>query len=135
MSRFTDQLRTIRIFNAHNFAGNGNVYISYTPRGDGRSMHSPEWGIYRPGYQTDPGAPWYDYGNKKFLLFTHGATHAERKAAALALAKGWASQKYGITNWAKTPFGDWMEAEFVKNRTAALKRLLSTVAKEQRQRA
>lgn len=119
MSKLTEQLRTIRIFNAHDFAGYGNVYISYCPQLLGRGGRSAHWGVYRAGYQTDRNAPWYDYGNKVFTVWGR-----QDKAAKLEEAKAWASKKYKIKEWAKTPFGDYMDAKVVAARLNVLERAL-----------
>ena len=121
MSKITDKLNEAGIYNAHGFAGHGNVYIVYTPNDNMRGGLSARWQVDRPGYRTDPDAHWQDRGCKTFDLFNVGGTHKEKKEIAFAEAKAWASERYGITEWARTPFGSWMDANFVK---ARLKELL-----------
>lgn len=121
MSKIKDKLGEVKVHNAHNFAGHGNVYIAYSPNEYGRIMRPARWQVVRPGFKTDPDGHWMNYGHKTFLLVNAGETHKEKKEIALEEAKAWASERYGITEWAKTPFGDWMDADFVK---ARLKELL-----------
>ena len=121
MSKLTDAFRTIRIFNEYNFADD-QPYVSYTPNGDSRSMQVSQWSIIKGEERTDDNlsAPWYDYGRKTFVVMGR-----EDKATKLEAAKAYASEKYGIKEWAKTPYGSWMDAEFVKARTKELKQALA----------
>lgn len=123
MSKFTEELRTIGIINNHDFASHGNVVILYSPNEYGRGSRSAQWIVYRPGYQTAPDAHWTDYGNKTFTIWGNG-THKEVKEQKLAEAKEWCEERYDITEWAKNPFGGWMDAAYVKTRVAELKALL-----------
>lgn len=119
MSKLTDKLRTFHIVNSHDFGGHGTVFIYYKAADTGRGCIPAWWAVHRVGYKTDPNAAWYAYGNKTFSL-VGGESHKERKAKTLEVAKAWASEKYGIKEWAKDPFGNWMDAEFVKTRLAEL---------------
>lgn len=121
MSKATDVFRAAKVFNSHNFYGHGNVYITYTPNDYGRGGRSAYWAVCRPGFKTDAEAHWRDYGNKTFTLYRHQGTHAQRRAASLADAQAWAAERYGITEWAKDPYGSFGEAGFVKARIAELK--------------
>lgn len=42
-------------------------------------------------------------------------------ASEFETAKQWAGESYCITEWARTPFGSWMDAAFVAYRLAELK--------------
>lgn len=119
MSKFIERLRDVHMFNAYDFArDSGRVFICYTPQDTGRSGHGASWGVHRIGYQTDPNGPWYHYGDKHFAVFM------DTRAGALTKAQGWAGKKYGISEWARTPFGSWMDAGFVKSRLAELKKAI-----------
>ncbi len=61
-------------------------------------------------------AHWMDYGNK-----TVSVSCRERKQVVLEELMKWAGDRYGIKEWAKTPYGSYMDAEFVKRRIAELK--------------
>lgn len=111
MSKLTESWRSLQIITAWDFAEQGEVFIEY---------QNGDWLVMRPGYQTFPEAPWYHYGNKAFKVLNR-----HDKQAQLDKAKAWAFTKYGITEWARTPYGSWMEAEFVKQRTAELKALVA----------
>ena len=116
MSKFTEQMRKVGVHNSNAFAGKGNVYISYNS-GNSRACQPSRWQVHRPGFKTDSTAHWMDYGSKSFL--------GRKQSGAFDEAKEWASERYGIKEWARTPFGDWMDAEFVKTRVAELKRLIN----------
>lgn len=121
MSKLTERYRAFGIHNEHGFAGN-NVFLSYTPNGYGRGGHGSRWQVIKGDEQTEPTEPWYNYGKKTFTVssHSHGTTHAEGKQKALEAAQVWASEKYKIKQWARTPYGSWMDAGFVKKRIAYL---------------
>lgn len=122
MSKLTDQLREIRIFNDHGFFNDGGtqVYISYSPAERGRAYKSACWQVHRfvngREVQTDPDGHWRDYGRKTFSAYRR-----EDKAPALERAQAWCAERYGITEWARSPFGGYGDAEFVKARLKELK--------------
>lgn len=115
MSKLAEQLRSLHIVNAWDFAGHGNVYIEFCAAIRGRWAMPAKWIVRRPGHDTYAGGPWYDFGNK--ALRCSRITRRE----ALEEIKQWAGEKYGIKEWARTPYGSWMDAEFVKRRLAKLK--------------
>lgn len=124
MSKFTEQLRGIGIYNPHGFAVTGTVFIDYYPNENGRGGRGARWVVDAVGFKVDPNAPWYAMGRKEFSILGRG-THAEVKAHQLEETKNWASEKYGIKEWERTPFGTFMDAEFVKTRMAELKKQLA----------
>lgn len=99
MSKFADKLRALNIYNNHDilkrFGKHGHdVYVDYDKaESRGRCSHST---VYSPSHKTDPQSAWYDYGNKSFV--------GNRKES-LPKAMEWASDKYGIAEWAVSPFG------------------------------
>lgn len=113
MSKLTEGFRDIGTYNDHGFFDRGRVFVSYGP---GDKWFSPRWQVVRPGFKTDPDAHWKDNGHKTFYVWRR-----DEKAAQLEAAKAWAGEKYGITEWARSPFGGWGDAAFVKARTAELK--------------
>lgn len=119
MSKLTEELRTVGVFNSHGFYNGqeprGQVFIGYRTE-DGRSPFSSRWLVYRIGFKTDPGAHWSDNGNRSFI--PHGR-HSRKEA--LAEAQAWAGKRYGIGEWKRDPFGSYGDAEFVTARTAELK--------------
>ena len=110
MSRLTEKLRAVGVYNAYGFAGRGNAYIIYIPA----ETLSGRWAVVRPGYRTDPTAHWMEHGNKTF-------TGSGDKKQGLENSKKWASARYGIKEWERTPYRSYMDAEFVKSRINELK--------------
>lgn len=122
MPRMSDKqqrelLARVRVHNAHNFANvdGSPVYIKYRPEERGRAYRPPAWQVCRVGYQTNPGGHYLDNGHKTFPI--DGRDDKDPQEAA---AKAWAAQRYGVTEWAKTPFGSWMAKAFVEARLAEL---------------
>jgi hypothetical protein len=124
MSKFTEQLKQLKIYNSYDYAGKGQVYISYTCSGGGLGKVRV-WQVIRPGFKTDPEASWYDYGCKTFVVF--GKVDKQEK---LEEAIKWATLKYEINVWIKSPYGDWMDKEFVQKRNKELKAQLKELSKE-----
>jgi hypothetical protein len=120
MSKLTDYYMTLGICNACGFAGTGNVFIDYYPYDD-LSNSGREYVVCRPGFQTNPNDKrWFNYGNKVFPLSSYAGSVAERRRLALRDAQEWASKEFGVAKWKRTPFGSWMEEEFVNRRMRQL---------------
>lgn len=83
--------------------GGGKVFVCYEPQVRGRGGMGPKWTVVGIGFNTDPKAPWYNYGRKTF----NGSNNSPSKQEAL----DWAAQTYGITAWKKDPFGVFQAAE------------------------
>lgn len=68
------------------------VAVSYNPRPSGRMgiARCNKSTVYSPFFKTNPNSAWYDYGNKTFT---------GNRNASFLLAKIWASETYGITEW------------------------------------
>lgn len=138
MSKMTDRLQPLGIFNDYGFCYESGVVndiyrvnrpeppkidglpdvvpmISYSPAQTGRGYKSACWHVIRKHFATDPDAHWRDYGKKTFPV-----RGREEKKPQLEAAMEWASAKYGVREWAKTPFGAYAPAEFVKARLAQL---------------
>ena len=62
---------------------------------------------------------WADYGSKCFLVWGR-----KDRADKLSAAKMWASDKFGIVEWARDPFGSYGEAAYVKEHVKFLLGLL-----------
>lgn len=144
MSKLTDDLRRIGVLNDHGFcyesgAVNANrcvrpkppviegipevvPFVAYTPAEPGRGYRSAHWQVIRGKYITDKDAHWRDNGKKTFSMYRR-----EEKAKQLEAALAWASDRYNITEWAKTPFGSYAPAAFVKARLAQLRELTKTL--------
>jgi hypothetical protein len=104
--------RAVRIFNEHNYSQE-NVYIFYRAGENGRITISAAWGIRDPRKSLSD--RWHDYNCKYFT--TNGV---KSRPAILAKALAWVTERYGIIQFAKTPFGSWMEKSFVEKRNAEI---------------
>ena len=117
------ELSAAGIHNGHEIAARGpepQVFIDYTPE-QGRLGGGQVWRVYRVGYKTAPEEPWYNYGNKTFMVFR------VTKGEALEAAKAWVAERYGIQEWERSPFGSWHPMgtldELRKQEQAASRRL------------
>lgn len=138
MSKLTEQLREIKVFNPHHFYEHGQVHVDYYPTVGVRTDH---WAVVQEGFTTDPdryqaravriigGAsvpdvgPWSANGNMTFSGY-RARPDETRRAAGLRLAQEWAAERYGITEWKRDPFGSYGSAEYVSARLAELKQQL-----------
>ena len=100
-------LRARHIYNPWDLAKRQNglqVFIDYSPQMLGRAMHFACWQVLRIGYKTDKGgAAWYDMGNKTFPCYHPRGDKAPQLQAALA----WATERYHIAEWERSPFGSY----------------------------
>lgn len=99
MSKIADQLRELRVFNTHEilsrFGAKGLDVAALYVTPSARSVMARATMIYSPSHQTNPNAAWYDNGCKSFV---------GTKEKSMPKAIAWASEKYGITEWATCPF-------------------------------
>lgn len=106
MNKFAEALGDIGLHNPHNYAS-GKPYISF--------QAYQEWSRSN-GWNLS----WGDR-TKNFSLF------GSDRATVLEEAKTWASERFGIKEWARTPFNSLMDAEFVKSRNKELKEQLKAI--------
>ncbi len=114
-------LRLLGIFNEYGFADD-HLYICYHPADNGRGGCGAKWAVVWGRRKTDPNSHFMDYYRKTFSV-----RGRDDRAPRLAEAMEWASKKYEIKEWAKTPFGSMMEASFVAKRTLELQVLRDRV--------
>jgi hypothetical protein len=103
-----------RITNSYGLAGHGNVIIYQVPY----SRQEPGgscFAVCRVGFQTNSNAAWYNHGNQTFNYMGRADI-----PGALATAKEWGTVRYGITDWVKNPFGDWMSKAVLDRRIAEI---------------
>lgn len=81
---------------------NTKVYIDYCTALHGRMARNACWQVLGVGFNTDPDAPWYNYGNKTFNVWGRDDKESKRLEAI-----SWTSEKYGIAEWEKSPFGSY----------------------------
>ncbi len=132
MSKFTEQLReSLRICNDYQFICSKEeptppsstdytrqVYIYYVPYSS-MSAGSQGWHVYSPYFNTAPDSAWYNHGKKVFYVLDK-----DDKKEQFEAAKKWATKKYKIKEWIRSPFGAYMDKEFTKKRIKELKQLL-----------
>lgn len=106
MSKLTDQFRARWIHNICEFYGN-EPYVVYYPRQIGRGGSSPRWAARKADKNLSEA--WYDYGARTFLVWND-------KKKALAEAQAFVTDKFGVKEFARDPFGGYGEANFVKAR-------------------
>lgn len=112
MSKFTDALRTIKVFNDYEFFQDQPWITRYM--GESRGFAAARWCVYRRGRKL--GTAWYEHDGRWFAYVGR-----EAAVVALAEAQSWAGKEFGVKAWAKGPHGAWGPADFVKRRTAELK--------------
>jgi hypothetical protein len=105
----------LNITNPHNYA-NGHPFISFTKADHGRGGSSAYWSICWPGHAFK--GPWDHYGAIHFSLF--GVT----KEIALEEAKQKLMQLFGYKDLSITPFGSWMNREFVEQRNKQIESMI-----------
>ena len=101
MSKLADALRAMRVFNDHallmRFAADKQKAVCV--------LYDPSWTqtarpalcrVWSPFFETDPRAHWSDHGCKTFV---------GNRAESMPLALAWAQEKYGVSEWAPSPFG------------------------------
>jgi hypothetical protein len=114
MSKLIEKLNARGVHNPHNFYEGhpfGQPFIAYYSASTGRAGQSARYKVVRQGESLSEA--WYDQGAKTFLKWGD-------KKKALADAQAWASEKFGIKEWTRDPFGSWGDAEYVKKRTVEI---------------
>lgn len=83
------------------------VAVSYHARPSGRmgSADCSKAQVWAAFFVVAPKAPWYDYGQKSFYPIS------KRWHEAVEEAKEWASETFGIKEWKRNRFGDFVPAE------------------------
>jgi hypothetical protein len=118
MSKLTETLRTVGVFNPAIFNGR-QPYIwvhAYT----GRGSYGHAWVVTKRGEDiSDPKANWHEKPNRWFG-YPGGRKTGPDSLLALDEAKAWASERFGVEKWAKDPYGCSAPAAFVAGRTAYL---------------
>lgn len=103
----TRQLRELlvlkKIRNDDELVGDTGGKIPYVAFRNGfkKKTVTSAWQVLVPGRRTDPDGSYQDGFNKTFLVSDPGVVVAPERA------KQWASERYDIHDWVKTPFGAW----------------------------
>lgn len=105
MSKIREAFKAIHITNSWNIceSGGGKVFLDYHTGGSGRGSMPSKWVVIGIRFQTDPKAHWTDNGCKAFS--------GRMRSPALDEAKKWASERFGIAEWVRDPFGGWQDAK------------------------
>lgn len=102
MSKLADTLREMRVRNTHGILKRfvvldvTSIGCTYAPAERLRPHKSR---VYSPFFKTDPDAAWYDYGCKAFV---------GKRAESMPQALAWATDQYGVSEWAPSPFGGYI---------------------------
>ena len=115
MSKLSELCRSVKVYNDYEFFGD-QPYITWAQNG-GRSIFPPWYAVTKRG--VDFGDGWYANGSK---LFSYGGS-VEDKHKAFNTAVEFLESEFGIKRVARSPFGDWGDAEFVKRRIAEIKEM------------
>jgi hypothetical protein len=107
MSKLTDALNARGFHNSWEFFGN-EPYVSFYAA-QSRACHPATFRVHKRDKKLSDA--WYDYGAKSFSFSGRAG-----KKQALAEAQEWASNHFNIKEWARNPFGEWGEIEFVRKR-------------------
>lgn len=108
-SELKAELRRRRIHNDYYFFAD-QPYIHRVP---GDSMRGPCWAVEKRGVKLS--SHWYDYGAMRFAINgRHDITPARLRA------QEWASEKFGVREWAIGPFGGYGPKEWIENRIKVL---------------
>jgi hypothetical protein len=126
MSKATaDLAEFLHIHNAHQYStalGGDPPFVYYRAGIGGRAPLTAAWQVIRAKHQTDTAAYWRDQYAKTFNVYPrHGTTPAAEKEAMRLQAIEWASTRYHIESWARTPFGSYMPADHVARMTLRLR--------------
>jgi len=119
MSKTTEEFREhLFLHNASNYASAAGlkVHVDYRPTITGRGYTSARWQVVGIGFQTDPGGHFQDNGQKTFSIMGR-----DQKQARLQEALDWASERYGISSWERSPYGSYVPTGTVAAMKARLK--------------
>lgn len=114
MSKLSETLRRMKIYNTHDLLirygekGKTDISVSYSPA---HSVFPGRYQVYSPSHKTDPNGFWADYGRKSF---------SGNSKATLEKALVWATEKYGITEWAADPTGGGKVPKIVRDRAVLM---------------
>lgn len=105
-------------------------YITYYPSQAGRAYRPASWKVWQRGVHLQPveDVHWRDGGfdnNSTPIVFT--VYRREQKQPQFEAALAWAREHFGVEEWKKDPYGDWLPAVFVDERTKQLKQWINEV--------
>jgi hypothetical protein len=100
-------------------AGLPDVFIELDTHMGTRSHYTVGWRVLQQGVELDPAAlPRHWSVNHAGKCFREsdceGSTTMQRRSACLEIAKTWASEKFGVTEWKRNAFRDYVDARVDK---------------------
>ena len=110
-SKVLVRLRELRIFNCYDFYQDKS-YI-YRSIGGGRSVIPSHWAVVKLGVSLS--TFWADYGSKSFVY-----SGREDSKRALLEAQKWASERFGVGEWIRDPYGSYGSKTYVEERLKEL---------------
>lgn len=97
-AKTVEALRALGVYNTFGVAHMANagrrVFVVFYGADHRRGGHGALSRVHATDHKTDPHGAWYDNGSKTFL---------GPRDESLPLARAWATEKYGITEWATCP--------------------------------
>lgn len=113
-SKVIKRLRELRVFNPHGFYGK-EPYIDRHVS-DYRDAFPSYYTVIKRGEVLDE-EPHWRFG-KDQMVFTYLGRDGSKEV--LAKAQKWASERFGIKEWVRDPFGSWGDKEYVERRLKEL---------------
>lgn len=111
MSKLTDKLNAKNVYNDWGFFGN-HPFIWHR-REDSRACISSSWMVTKKGFRLSEA--WYDHGDMSFVN-----SGRKDKAEKFAEAVAYIQSKFGVGEVARSPFGGYGDAEYIKSRIKEL---------------
>jgi hypothetical protein len=111
--------------NPDSYKGMHYPYLYYVGADNGRFYDSAKWYISLHEVLLDPNAHWRDKPGKAWNVYRR-----EEKDPQFVLACEWMKKRFKIKQLIKTPFGSWMDAEFVEKRNKEIEELYKALPKE-----
>jgi hypothetical protein len=112
-SELRDKLRQVKIYNDYEFFADQPHIV----RSPASNWNSPQWAVHKRGAKLSE--HYMDGGGKVFYI--HGRKDI---TAARLRAQEWASEKFGIDEWAIGPFGAYGPKKFIEKRIKYLLKAL-----------
>ena len=109
-AQLREKFRARRVYNSYDFY-NKAPYI-YRTAGD--EWHLAAWKVSQRGVDLNDGeGHWQDPHSRVFII--HGRVDVMLR---LAEAIAWATERFGISEWIRGPYGDYGPKEWTAKRTA-----------------
>jgi len=94
--------------------------IQFFPADRGRGGWWAYWAVTQPGVDLDPGAHWHYKDHRGGSRKAFQVNGRDEKQPQFDAAVAWAMDRFGITEWAREPFGSYVPKAFLDARMAQL---------------